>query len=269
MPNNQNLLAPIANLFRSIWRSCYDVSFYRGVRRAPVVNSIFYFLKLHAIIVLAFFLVLTPAFLAGRTKVEDLINKEVPDNGSIMFRNGRMTTMNLQKPWAPEALKGLLIIDDTATGPATAPGSIVFGATKVFSNGDQEVNATDYAKKITFRLEKKSALVWLASSSSIVFAVVAAALISLAFFLFELISTGLFVIAVSGLMSLVSRWMKLEIPYRQWFAIGLHAVTLPQLISIVFTSFFSVMPMLWFGLFFLIVFSVMSDERLSPIKLED
>jgi hypothetical protein len=245
------------------------MEFYRGVRVAPWTRALRYAIWFHFMLAFIATFVLMPAALVARTQLLAHIKTAIPDNAAISVHGGVLST-TLASPFELGDDNLHVIVDDTRTGTAypdviSKSTGVFFGRDTIFMTDDQDQQHTYALRQAPdVTLTKSGVLDWLTR-----YGILAIVLGSLLFgFLYWglLFAVSFFTVVVFTLLSLLfAKMWKVSLSYKQLFATGLHAVTLPIMANLCLGAFGVNIPYAYTVIFFLIISAVISDERSQPV----
>ncbi|KPJ85922.1 hypothetical protein AMJ57_01240 [Parcubacteria bacterium SG8_24] len=260
----------IIRFLRTVVRSGYDMEWYRTVRTRHWGGALGYLLGLLATISLVVMALVGPGLFRGAGELRTYISENLPERTHFTVDGGHFST-SLPMPYRLSDEEFFLEVDTSVTGmdfPERMKGvsGVLIGQDAVFL-AQSEVERRAYSVKDLpdLRLTKEDMIRWLDKYSGSL-AAAFTILIGLTYFLASL--TGLLIyILVASLLSLVlARIWRVRLRYGQWFAIGLHAVTLPVLVDAVLSLIGAQIPYAFSVIYFMFIFAVILDERLRPVS---
>lgn len=256
--------------FHALAKSCYDMEFYRKVRTGSWTNAFRYSAAFFVLVALFLSLSAAPALFGALGDVKNVLNESVPDNTSFEVKDGKFsTTLSPATEFGDNEFA--LIVDSTVLGKDYPKAfedriGIFIGRDAVFSqelDGSREIKPLEDLPNFTVTKEAVSS--WLGRWGVPV--IVGILLLIMLFgYAYSLLSIFVFVFLTALVSLLASRIWKLKFDYRQWLAIGFHAVTLPVIIDYLFTLIGLDMPFLMPVVYFMFVFAVLSDERARSVS---
>jgi hypothetical protein len=261
-------LAALGRFLKVVFRSCYDMEFYRAVRVRSWPQALRYFVAFNALAVLLTMFDLAPTTFIALGHVQKYIAEKIPVGATLSVRSGVLET-SLPMPFNFGDDRTPLVIDTAVTGLDAQPDiageqGVVIGRDAVYikkSPSDRQVMAMK--EMPDFSASKDLVLGWLDSNGRWL-AASAVIAFALMYFLVSLASGVVFVILASLLAGLFGALWRVRLRFRQWVAVGFHAVTLPTLINALFNEFGMTVPMVFTFLYFMIIVAVIADERAAP-----
>lgn len=265
-----NLSHRLSGFFRTVAKSCYDMEFYRGVRTSQVSAAFRYAVALHLLLMLVTMTFLTPMAFVAKSRVADYIRTELPENAEIAVTKGVMST-TLSVPYELGNDEMHVVIDSSYEGSSFPDGAlktegVLIGREHFFVRNSPNETHTYPLKDIPDgSLTRTQALDWLSGPATWVLALSLVAFAAMYWLLF--LGSTLFSVAVYSAISYgFGNLMKVRLRYGQWYAVGLHAVTLPMLAGLLLTALNVHIPYAYTVLFFLIIAAVIQDERNQPVS---
>lgn len=258
----------IGQFFVDVVRSSYDMEWYRAIRVRPLGQAVRYAVGLHFVIVLLTVMAVAPAMFAAKRELATYVRERLPDGATFTVQRGELST-NVPQPFEAGSKEFPVIIDTSLKGAeagerlGTQPGA-VFGR-------DVIVLQKDRVERRTYRLAempdgsvtKEQMLDWIARYATP--AIIAFLLMfMLAMWAGLLIGTGIYVAIASLAAMVIAKIWGVALAYRQWFAVGLHAVTLPLIVSAVLDAMRVRIPFAFSFIYFMFVIAVVADEKATP-----
>lgn len=261
----------IGHFFVTVVRSCYDMELYRDIRRAPWTRALKYVVTLQATVVLLAALAAAPGMARTLNEAERRIATVVPDGARVTLRSGEFT-MTLPSPqrFGDENASFPIVLDADYAGFAPPPslgkeGGIFIGHEAMFIAEEEGSWRTYPLKDLPdFSYDKQDVLDGLRAYGGLAIAG-SLAFFALFFWLWFVFSSVVFVLLMAAASKAIGNVMKVDLRYAQWFAVGLHAVTLPHLLNLAFIATGIRIPFAFTVIFTLFVVSVILDERSNPV----
>lgn len=263
----RKLFNGIGTFFSAAGKSCYDMEFYRGVRTRPVKAAVWYAVKLHLALTLFAAVLFVPASLGARAALSDYLTKTVPETASITVSKGQLST-TLSVPYELGNDSFHVIVDPSQEGTAFPEKlktvGILMGRDAMFvRNAADAMQVREFKTLPDLTLSRDMVLGWLSDYGGWV--LVLAALLFTVFFWAMFFASTLFTVTVYSFFAwLFGKLWKVPMRYSAWFASGLHAVTLPILVNILFGAMAMPIPFAYTVVYFLIMGSIVTDERSQP-----
>jgi hypothetical protein len=258
----------LAGFGRMLGRSCYNMEFYRSVRIRPWTEGLFYFLKLMAVVTLVVTAVAGPAIYGGLDKLRQYVTDKVPDSGSLTLSGGQLAAVLPMPVDFSSGPEERFILDTSVVGldvPRERIGDngVLIGRDAIFMRSSGTEDRIHALKDLpSFSVNKRSLLGWL-DRFILPIAVGLTLLVAVFTFLAESVGYLTFILMAALFAMLLSRFWKVSLEYSKWLAVSLHAVTLPLILASAFDLLgwnrVPVFPVV----FFMILASVMADERAS------
>ncbi|MBN1585007.1 DUF1189 domain-containing protein [Candidatus Uhrbacteria bacterium] len=262
---------------RTVWKSFYDMEFYRQVRTGPWVRGLVHFMKVSAVFALVMAAVSGPAAYVGLREISRQVTERVPENASLSLAGGQLSAA-LPMPFVVfgddgEGGAGAVVLDTSVTGldmprDRVGEGGVLIGQEAVFFRSKSEERTYPLGEFPSFSVNRRQVTDWIARFSLPVSFGLAVG-IGLMHFMAVFFGNFLFVLFGAGLACLFGRIFRIRLHYRQWLAVGFYALTLPLILS----AFFDVIGWrtvpVFSVVFFMILASVMADERARGTKIPD
>lgn len=265
-----NFLNRVKQFFITLGHSCYNMELYRQVRGRSWTGALGYAAIFFALVSVVLTLAAAPGSYKLLGDLEDGIRNQIPDGAEIETKNGQFsTTLAPGTEFGGEDFR--IIVDGGVYGkdfPQSFEGrtGMFVGRDAIFTqdeDGSREIMPLEGAPNVKVTKEMVSG--WVADYGALAVAGLLFMFLGM-HYSFTLMGALLYV-AVAALVALgVGRLWKIQLEYRQWFAVGLHAVTLPTLIDYLFGFFGLDVPFAFSVVFFMFVFAVLADERARPVK---
>ncbi len=248
-------------------KSCYDLEFYRGVRTRTVGSAFRYALSFHFALTLFAAALFVPASLGAKAALTEYLTKTIPENASVSVSHGQLTT-TLSVPYELGNDSFHVIVDPAQEGIAFPDKlktvGILMGRDAMFIRSQTNGMQVRELKTLPDMTVSRNRVMELLSQFS-GWAMAAALLaFSTLFLLIFLGSTMVTVASYSLFAWLFGKLWRTNLRYSAWFATGLHAVTLPVLVDMLFGAIGLPVPFAFTVIYFLIMGSVITDERSQP-----
>jgi hypothetical protein len=260
----------IGRFFVVVVRSCYDMEFYRDVRRAQSTAAFRYVVTFHATVVLLGALMALPGVIDGVAGARAFVASAFPDGARVEMRGGKLST-SLAAPTSFGDERLPVVVDTTRFGttppePIGKGDAIFVGRDAVFvqEEGGESWNVASFGDVSDFSFEKGDVISWLDAYGTLA-AVLATAGIGFLLLLGLVVSTTVFVLLTAILTNALARLGGVSMTYDQWLAVGFHAVTLPHLLNVAFAFTETRIPLAFTVVFSLFVVAVATDERANPV----
>lgn len=243
---------------------------YREFRMRPWQDAARYlraFLYLLATVIFVAFIVFSARVPA---RLAEHLRGALPDGTTFAIADGKLSVTGAEGR-LDLGMDGMPFVVDTSiegtadVGDVGAIDGLVIGRDAVFLVEEGTVvNAQDYSTLEDGVITKDDILSFLRAYGLLIAA--SGALMS-AFFhmLFLVLNVAWFVVFGAWISTAVGRMWRIEMTYRQWVAVGLHAATLPILADHLFWGFSLSVPLTFPFLYFMIMIAVLLDERQSPV----
>ncbi len=259
----------IGAFFAVAGKSCYDMEFYRGVRTRPVKEAVWYAMRLHFALAICVTLLFVPVSLGVKAALSDYLYKTLPETASITVSHGQLST-TLSVPYELGNDSFHVIVDPSHEGTAfpekLKTAGILLGRDAMFvRNPVDAMEVREFRTLPDLTLSRYMVLGWLSDFGGWIL-VLATLLFGALFWAGFLASTVLTVAVYSLFAWLFGKLWRVNMRYASWFACGLHAVTLPILINILFGFMALPIPFAYTVVYFLIMGSIVSDERSQPVS---
>jgi hypothetical protein len=264
------------NFWLELKLSCFNLGYYRHLRRAPVGGGVRYFVALHAVLATLVFATFLPAIIGLPALARQFVTEKLPANVKVELKNGRLTT-NLPADWTAEengyvfgvsTLSGLTaptVGPSTGSGKNITPGNwVVLAPDAVFMMDETtglRVNELKGYADASFNRDQM--LSWLAHSLPWWLVLVAVLAWLVAFgWLALLHATG--VILLSWLALSYGRILGLRLTYAQWQNMGWRLATTPALVSVALLVAHVALPFTFTVVFVMFIMAVAADEKADP-----
>jgi hypothetical protein len=252
--------------FGELFRSCYDMEFYRGVRTRPWQESLRYFVAMIALLVGVAVLCIAPFGFAVASRLGSFLDDHLPANTELDIASGKLSTtlparFNIGDKDFP------VLVDPSVTGidavdQAPEEGMLV-GRDAIFMSNGKEKRVYPLAGFPDGKLSKADALDWLKRWSG-PFLGVGIAVMAVAWYVGLLMVTSIYVLIASLAAMLAGKLFQAPLRYGQWVAVGFHAITLPIVADWTLAVSGLRVPFAYSFIFFMFVAAVLADERTRP-----
>jgi hypothetical protein len=259
------ILVAVRDYFVSVYRSAWDMEFYRGVRQKPWARALGYFALLNLIFTVAAQFVFAGAVSDAVKKGKDYIRAKIPEGAYIELKRGHFAT-DLETPMNFSDKDFTFIIDPSVVGmdfPEALEGKdgVLLGRDALFANDIQgKIEIQSFEKAPDFKLTKDMVMGWADKWSSLA-VLLASAAFAMAYYIGSSVGIAFFVLFGSFLAYFIGRMFRAAISYGQWVAVSFHAVTVPMAAEAVFSLLKLEIPWLFSALYFLYAAAVIADER--------
>jgi len=264
------ILERIRRFFITLGQSCYNMELYRQVRGRSWTDALGYAAVFFALLSVVLTFAATPGSYKLLGDLEDGIRDQIPDGAAFEMKDGQFsTTLAPGTEFGGEDFR--IIVDGGVYGkdfPQSFEGrtGMFVGRDALFTqdeDGSREIMPLEGAPNVKVTKEMVSG--WVASYGPLAVAGLLFMFLGM-HYSFTLLGALIYV-AVAALAALaVGRLWKVQLEYRQWFAVGLHAITLPTLIDYLFGFLGLNVPFTFSIVFFMFMFAVIADERARPVK---
>lgn len=260
----------IKKFFVEIFRSSYDMEFYRGVRQRPFGMALKYLAGL--VLVFALFQSAAAATAGSRalTGLREHLEKNIPASSAVTITDGKLSA-NFPTPADLGTDDAPVIVDPSIEGTvltADAPKNfaVLVGRDALFYRGsEREWRSTSFVGITGVKLTREDVLSGISSYGWLGIALVAL-LVLLIFFSAAYAARLIFVAITSTVARFAGRMFGAQhLSYKQWFAVGCHAVTLPSIIVLVMRSGGLYIPFSFTIIYALFLLAVLVDERQRPV----
>lgn len=224
----------LSALFAVVGKSCYDMEFYRGVRTRPVRGAVRYAASFLGLLAGAVFLA---AFLIAPTlpgRVAEVLERGVPADATFEFRGDEFFSS-----LAPGTDLGgddmPVVIDASATRAAPGEhvpreGFLVARDGLVLMRGGTVDTSVAY-RDMPDRRMTGAEITTAVRDEGMPFAVIASLLIALGHLFALVLQTALTVLLAAAVAWGVGGLFRLRMTFARWYAVALHAVTLPIIVD--------------------------------------
>lgn len=244
---------------------------YRAFRAKPLSSAIRYFLAFSLVITVVVIVGFAPKMMDIFRIVRDDVVRMMPEGAEFMIKDGRFST-TIPTPYSKDIGSLTLIMDDSLQGTELPEGAYeqdliaIIGQDALFLVQDGfETQVHPFAGRGDVSVSRESLLDWFRTNT---FTAMLSVLVvfGAVYFLFTLFGVGIYISVTSVFVLLLARLWKVRFRYATWVAIGMHAVTLPLAVDLVFDLFFRRLSVLFTVLYLMIIIAVIVDERSHPMK---
>jgi hypothetical protein len=259
----------IKRFFVTIGQSCYNMELYRQVRSRSWVSALGYSAAFFALVSFVLTLATVPGSFSLLSELEQAVMEQVPEGADFTIKDGKFST-GLQPGTEFGDEQFVFVLDDSLEGleyPKAFENRIgaYVGQDAAFvqsEDGVREIMPFEEAPEVS--LTRESILQWISDYGVLAVSGLLVLFLGLHYSL-SVLGALFYVVLMSVLVMLIGRVWKVRISYAMWFAMGLHAITLPTLIDYVFGFLGLDVPFAFSAVFFMILFSVIADERAKPV----
>lgn len=244
---------------------------YRVFRVKPLSSAIRYFAALSLVITVIVIVGFAPKMMGIFRIVRDDVVRVMPEGAEFTIKDGRFST-TIPTPYSKDIGSLTLVMDDSLQGTELPDGAYeqefiaVIGQDALFLvQEDYETQVYPFAERDDVSMTRESLLDWFRTNT---FTATLSVLVVFGsvYFLFTLFGVGVYIFVTSTFVLFLARLWKVRLRYVTWVAIGMHAVTLPLVVDLVFGSFLRRLPVLFTVLYLMIIIAVVVDERAHPVK---
>lgn len=254
------------------------MEFYREVRTRPWTGGLRYFLVLMAVLAVVMTLALGPVVYVGLRGIGHYVEGKIPDGSSVTVSRGQLSAA-LPMPFVlfeeastvPFPNRQKIVLDTAVTGlgmPRETIGEngVLIGRDAVFLRSPAEERTYPLKNFPDLSLNKRQVTDWVGRHVLPVSLSLTVGL-GLLYLLVVVFGNLAFVLFGSLLIRIFARILKVTGPdFRQWLACGLYAVTWPLFLSAVFNALGLRAVPVFPVVFFMIMASVLADERNGGAK---
>ncbi len=264
------LLNRIRGFFVTVGRSCYNMELYRQVRTRPWTRALAYSLIFFALLSLALTLSASVGAYRLLGDLEDGIRAQVPEGSEFTVKDGRFSTT--LEPGTEYGEEGFALVFDDGVVGKDFPRSfedrigVLVGRDAVFTqeeDGSRDILPIEGVPDFSFT--KGSVLDWLGRYGALLVAGLLFLFLGM-HYSFSILGALVYAAATALLTLVLGRIWKIRLGYGQWFAVGLHALTLPTLVDYLFGFLGLDVPFAFSVIYFMFMFSVIADERARPVR---
>lgn len=258
----------IKAFFSAVIRSCYDMEWYRVVRTRPWTKALAYVVSFHLMITTAMTAAFAPGLFMAQTAFLAHVGNTFSQDARIDIAKGKLST-NFAEPFEA-GVKGIRVTFDTSVTGTALPeryadhGGILVGRDAAFvQKSDTERRTYLMSEFPDVTMTRADVLGWVGTWGMLA---VLAFLLLFALTVFALSVAGslLYVAITAALASMIGTLWGVKISYGAWYAVGLHAVTLPTFVNLAANSFGLRIPFAYTFIYFMFLFAVIADERAQP-----
>lgn len=274
-PGNRVVNA-IGGFFVSVVKSCYDMEFYRKVRGRPWPHALKYAALFHAALALFATSMLGSQLFGAETAFMAHVSKTFPADAKIEVKSGHLST-NLPEPFEAGSKWMRVVVDTSVIGyevPARYEGfdGVLVGRDAIFMPRPRTTTKSFITERRVYRMEefsefsvtKAELLEWMRTWGAL-FILGALVTFALMYWMLMLVMTVLYAMVAALVALVVGVLLEAKMAYEAWFAVGLHAVTLPMLVSLGTTALDVRIPFAYTVVFMMVVGAVLIDERNQPV----
>ncbi|OGL73249.1 hypothetical protein A3C96_00740 [Candidatus Uhrbacteria bacterium RIFCSPHIGHO2_02_FULL_60_10] len=248
-------------------RSCYDLERYRAIRAKPA-GAWRYLVSFYVVLGFLVTLLMAPGIFALPGEARRVLDEVLPAGSAVAVKSGQFVT-TIPTPKTVRLGQQSLLIDPAHTGsdfPKGLPADTVavIGRDAIFARGDNEQRTYSLKETPDFRFTQED----LAARIRAYGPWFAALLFIVIFFMYAFaaaVANLAYVAILAALAVLAGKLWRLKLTYRQYFAVGCHAITLPTILDLLFTSFGLRASLVFTFVFVMFLGAVMADERAKPI----
>lgn len=244
------------------------MEWYRTVRTRPWTHAVAYVTAFYGVLAVAMTAMFAPALFAAQTYFLSHVGTVLPETAKFEVVDGRFST-NLPEPFEAGSTAFRVTIDTSVVGSelpsayAKHDGVLVGRDAIIVQKSEIERRSYLMSEFPDFTITKGDILQWGGAwGTMLIFAAIL--MFAVAYFLLGLLGSGLYVALTAALASMVGSLWGVKIRYASWFAVGLHAVTLPTLVNLAANAFGTRIPFAYTFIHFMFLFSVIADERAQP-----
>lgn len=264
------ILHRIRGFFITLGQSCYNMELYRRVRTRPWTHAVVYAVIFFALLSLLLTLATVPGSFRLLGEFRAGINDQVPDGAEFALKDGQFSST--LPPGTEFGDDEFVFVVDGGVYGKEFPKSfddrvgVTVGRDAVFvqeEDGSREIMPLEGAPDVS--ISKESVLDWIGSYGNLLITGLLFMFLGLHYSL-SLLGALFYIVITAALTFLISRLWKVRLTFLQWFAVGLHAITLPTLIDYLFGFIGLDVPFAFTVIYFMFMFSVIADERARPVK---
>lgn len=244
------------------------MEWYRTVRTRPWTKAVAYVTAFYGLLAVAMTAMFAPALFAAQTYFLSHVGTVLPETATFEVADGRFST-NLPEPFEAGSKEFRVTVDTSVVGSelpsayAKHDGVLIGRDAVIIQKSEIERRSYLMSEFPDFTIVKGDILRWGGTwGTMLIFAAVL--MFAVAYFLLGLLGSGLYVALTAALAAMVGSLWGVKIRYASWFAVGLHAVTLPTLVNLASNAFGVRIPFAYTFIHFMFLFSVIADERAQP-----
>ncbi|MEY4723292.1 MAG: hypothetical protein RLZZ324_805 [Candidatus Parcubacteria bacterium] len=251
--------------FHQVFRSCYDMEFYRSVRVGSPWRALWYLTRLYLVLAFLGAIIFVPSAIGARTALTEHVRATLPDGARFEMKKGQLST-NVKVPFEIGTKELSVVIDPGVTGadrPAANADGLLFGRDAAFVPANGGTESVRYGNMPDFswtRMDIMNAL----DGFSPVLAGLAALTLTFGWAASLLLGATAYVLLLAAISLLGGMMSGVKLSYAQWVASGFHFLTLPTLLTVAFSSTLGRVPFLTTGIFLLFAYAVIADEKADP-----
>lgn len=251
-----------------IWRSCWDLEFYRTVRVESWTRGLRYLLAFGAVAAVLAAVAFLPPLVMAYGKARSYLASNLPAGTELAVKQGQFST-NLSAPYNLGDANLPFVVDSGVTGldfpeSLRADAGVLVGRDAIFLKESASERRVVALKEFPeFSVTKETALRWVDAygpwftAGIALFGLVGG-------YVGSLIALAAFILLNGALAWLFGRLWRLNLRYDQWVAVASRAVTLPIIVDAGFGAFRLEVPYAFSFIFFMFVVAVIADERQRP-----
>jgi len=268
----------IGGFFITVVKSCYDMEFYRKVRSRPWTNALKYAALFHAALAVFATSMLASYLFGAETAFIAHVSRTFPADARLEVKDGHLST-NLPEPFDAGSKWIRVVIDTSVAGyeiPARYEGmdGVLIGKDAIFMPKPHTTAKSFVTERRVYRMEefsefsvtKAQLLEWMRTWGAL-FILGGLVCFAVMYWLLMLLMTLLYAMVASLIAMVVGVLIEVKLSYEAWFAVGLHAVTLPLLVSLATTAVDVRIPFAYTVVFLMVIGAVLIDERNQPVAV--
>lgn len=242
---------------------------YREVRQRPWQESARYLAAALGLLAVAVFVAFSAYAAPVPGRFTEHVRAVMPDGVTLTVTNGKLSVAGHEGPLALGTADLPFVIDPSLEGAesvgegAPAEGFVV-GRDAIFLREEGKTTSVQDLRTFPDTVITKEQILASMDRYGFLFVAIAALTFTSLHLVFLFVNIAIFVLFASWVSAAVGMFWRVQLSYRQWVAVGLHAVTLPILADHLFWSVSARIPFAFPILFFMIVIAVLVDERQSP-----
>ncbi|HTK04538.1 MAG TPA: DUF1189 family protein [Candidatus Eisenbacteria bacterium] len=275
-PGN-SVVNAIGAFFISVVKSCYDMEFYRKVRSRPWPHALKYAALFHAALAMFATAMLGSYLFGAETAFIAHVSRTFPNDARLEVKSGHLST-NLPEPFEAGSKWIRVIIDTSVVGfdvPERYEGvdGVLVGKDAIFMPKPNFTNKSFVTQRRVYRMEefseftvtKAELLEWMRAWGGL-FILGGLVCFAVMYWLFMLVVSVLYAMIASLIAMVLGVLLEVRLSYEAWFAVGLHAVTLPLLVSLAASAMDVRIPFAYTFIFLMFIGAVLIDERNQPVS---
>ncbi|HSD12486.1 MAG TPA: DUF1189 family protein [Patescibacteria group bacterium] len=273
----QGIANRIGSFFLTVVKSCYDMEWYRVVRSRPWTKALAYAALFQSALTLFVVASLASHLFGAETAFVAHVLRTFPDGAALTVKSGHLST-NLPEPFEAGS-KWLRVVFDTSfeglepaarykdfDGVVVGRDAIFFPRPHYTSSPSIVTQQRVYrmADFSEFSVTKAQLIDWLQAWGGL-FILGLLVLFAVTYLGIMIVTTVGFVALASAVAYGLGRLWGIRTGYAAWFAVGLHAATLPLLVNYATTAADIRIPFAFTFIYFMFVAAVIADERSQPV----